>query len=45
MTEARRPWWTPAGMAVGLITVYQRTLSPVMGANCRFQPSCSLYTA
>jgi putative membrane protein insertion efficiency factor len=26
-----------------LIGVYQRTLSPLLGANCRFYPSCSQY--
>ena len=26
-----------------LIKVYQITLSPMLGANCRFQPTCSQY--
>jgi uncharacterized protein len=26
-----------------LIRVYQWTLSPLLGANCRFYPSCSQY--
>jgi putative membrane protein insertion efficiency factor len=25
------------------ITVYQWTLVPVLGANCRYEPSCSAY--
>ena len=25
------------------ISVYQRFLSPLLGNNCRFQPSCSQY--
>jgi putative membrane protein insertion efficiency factor len=25
------------------VKVYQWTLSPLLGANCRFQPSCSHY--
>jgi putative membrane protein insertion efficiency factor len=25
------------------IRIYQYTLSPMLGANCRFQPSCSRY--
>jgi uncharacterized protein len=27
----------------GLIRVYQRTLSPLLGPRCRFYPSCSQY--
>lgn len=26
-----------------LIKFYQITLSPILGANCRFQPTCSQY--
>jgi putative membrane protein insertion efficiency factor len=29
---------------VNLITGYQRVVSPVLGNNCRFYPSCSHYT-
>ncbi|MGP6158061.1 MAG: membrane protein insertion efficiency factor YidD [Vulcanimicrobiaceae bacterium] len=30
--------------AVGaVIAVYQRAVSPLLGANCRFYPSCSQY--
>jgi putative membrane protein insertion efficiency factor len=28
----------------GLIRVYQRLLSPLLGPRCRFYPSCSQYT-
>jgi putative membrane protein insertion efficiency factor len=28
-----------------LIRVYQLLLSPFLGGNCRFEPSCSRYTA
>ena len=28
----------------GAITLYQKTLSPVLGPRCRFYPSCSQYT-
>tara|TARA_B100000586_G_scaffold268312_1_gene244604 strand:+ start:1278 stop:1496 length:219 start_codon:yes stop_codon:yes gene_type:complete len=28
---------------LGLITGYQRIVSPVLGVNCRFYPTCSTY--
>ncbi len=31
-------------LALGLIRLYQATLSRVMPPNCRFTPSCSQYT-
>jgi len=35
---------TPAaGVAVALVRTYQWTLRPLIGANCRFCPSCSEY--
>ncbi|MBC53834.1 MAG: membrane protein insertion efficiency factor YidD [Gammaproteobacteria bacterium] len=33
-----------AKFAIKLITVYQYTLSPFIGNQCRFYPSCSHYT-
>lgn len=41
MPEALRPrrW------AVALIRVYQKLVSPTLGANCRYQPTCSSYAA
>jgi putative membrane protein insertion efficiency factor len=33
----------PAMLAVGLVRVYQWTLSPLLGNRCRFTPSCSAY--
>jgi putative membrane protein insertion efficiency factor len=30
--------------AVGLIVVYQRLISPLLGPACRYEPSCSEYT-
>ena len=29
--------------AIGAIRIYQWTLRPFIGANCRFEPSCSEY--
>jgi putative membrane protein insertion efficiency factor len=30
-------------LAVGLIRLYQWVLSPFLGSNCRFHPTCSNY--
>ena len=30
-------------IAVGLIVVYQRMISPLLGPACRYEPSCSEY--
>lgn len=30
---------------VGMIRLYQRTVSPLLPCRCRFLPSCSQYTA
>lgn len=32
-----------AMLSVGLIRLYQKTLSPLLGAHCRYYPSCSEY--
>jgi putative membrane protein insertion efficiency factor len=32
------------GLALGLIKLYQATLSRIMPPNCRFTPTCSQYT-
>lgn len=45
-SQRSRSWGVRA--LLGLITVYQRYLSPVMGAlgaQCRFHPSCSRYAS
>jgi len=31
------------GVFIGLIKAYQWALSPFLGANCRFSPTCSQY--
>lgn len=33
----------PARLTVAAIAVYQKLVSPVLGANCRYQPTCSTY--
>jgi hypothetical protein len=33
----------PARFALASIELYRRFVSPVMGAHCRFQPTCSAY--
>jgi len=30
-------------LILGLIRIYQLTLSPLLGSNCRFEPTCSAY--
>ena len=38
--------WLSAALAavlIGLVRVYQATLSPLIGRYCRFQPTCSQY--
>lgn len=32
------------GLALGLIRLYQNTISRALPSNCRFQPTCSQYT-
>jgi uncharacterized protein len=31
------------GILLGLIRLYQRLISPLLGPSCRFQPTCSNY--
>jgi uncharacterized protein len=31
-------------LTMGLIVLYQRTISPLLGPTCRYQPTCSDYT-
>lgn len=34
---------TPQSIAIFFIKAYQRLLSPLLGNNCRFNPTCSFY--
>jgi len=38
-------WLQPRMWVVGAIRIYQKLVSPRLGANCRYQPTCSSYTA
>ena len=46
-TASATPEVTPAGLfarcLLGLIAFYRYFLSPLVGTQCRFAPSCSLY--
>jgi uncharacterized protein len=33
----------PSWVLIGMVTVYRWTLSPVLGRQCRFEPTCSVY--
>jgi uncharacterized protein len=33
-----------ARILIWLVKLYQMTLSPMLGSNCRFTPTCSRYT-
>jgi hypothetical protein len=35
----------PRALVVGLLRIYQKLVSPNLGANCRYQPTCSQYAA
>lgn len=34
----------PRKIAIGMINFYQKQVSPKLGLNCRFYPTCSEYT-
>ena len=36
-------WRLPRAALIGMVRVYQYTLSPWIGRQCRFHPSCSNY--
>lgn len=33
----------PACVLIGIVRIYQWTLSPLLGRHCRFEPTCSVY--
>ena len=33
----------PGWLLIGLVRLYQWTISPMLGRRCRFEPSCSAY--
>jgi putative membrane protein insertion efficiency factor len=33
----------PSWLLIGLVRLYQWTISPMLGRRCRFEPSCSAY--
>ncbi|KKZ15374.1 MAG: hypothetical protein TH68_00705 [Candidatus Synechococcus spongiarum 142] len=35
--------WSLVALLIGLIGLYQRFISPLLGPRCRFSPSCSTY--
>ncbi len=39
----RSPWACLNAPLIWLIRLYRLTLSPVLGGQCRFHPSCSVY--
>jgi putative membrane protein insertion efficiency factor len=39
----QKTWHLPRWLLVGLVRVYQWTLSPLLGRQCRFEPTCSAY--
>jgi putative membrane protein insertion efficiency factor len=36
-------WRAPRHLAIGLVTVYRWTVSPLLGNRCKYHPSCSQY--
>lgn len=43
MSQFGRVARLPGDILIGLVRVYQLTLSPIFGRQCRFEPSCSHY--
>ena len=45
LARAGRDMSPASTLAIGAVRLYQWTLRPVIGGNCRFEPSCSDYPA
>lgn len=45
MTRFEFSWLTgfPARLAIAVVRFYQVAVSPLLGSNCRFTPTCSSY--
>ena len=37
------PSWLARRVLIGLVRLYQLTLSPLLGGHCRYRPTCSEY--
>ena len=42
-SAARGIGWPFRALLIGLITVYRRAISPLLGPRCKYYPSCSAY--
>jgi putative membrane protein insertion efficiency factor len=40
---AQQIWHLPEKLLIAAVRVYQWTLSPLIGRQCRFEPTCSNY--
>jgi putative membrane protein insertion efficiency factor len=43
MTPGRYIAGLPAGLMIGAIAAYRYAVSPLLGTNCRYEPSCACY--
>ena len=43
MNWLRTIWNLPSAVLIGMVRLYQFFLSPFLGGQCRFQPTCSHY--
>ena len=40
---SRHVWRTPGYFVIACVRIYQWMISPLLGQNCRFSPTCSQY--